>query len=98
MNTPTGDIIRDLVFKPASARERASGLLGWISGRLACGLKVDGIAVRKTLAGELRLSFPERRDASGRSHPYLRPADDETRRRFEAEVFLALGMREDLAS
>lgn len=86
------EIIRELRLKPASSQEQRTGLLGWLSGRLGPHLKVDGIAIRRTLDGHLRLSFPERRDSAGRSHPYLKPVDDETRRLIEREVFRRLGL------
>ena len=53
-------------------------------------LKLDGVAVRRTLSGRLALSFPERRDGNGRSHALVRPFDDATRRAIEVQVFSAL--------
>ena len=66
--------VRDLRFTPASASLARGGMLGWVSFRLGDGWLVDGVAVRRTLGGELRLSFPARVDGAGREHPYLLPA------------------------
>ena len=79
-------------FVAASPRERDRGLLGWVSCCLNGALKLDGIALRRTVTGQLRLSFPERRDLAGGSHPYIRPLSDAARRAMEAQVFAALGI------
>ena len=47
---------------------------------------------RTVLRGELRLSFPARRDRRGDEHPYLRPVDDSARETIEAHVFDAIGL------
>ena len=76
----------------AGAQDRVSGLLGWISCVLNDGVRLDGIALRRTTEGRLVLSFPERRDGAGRRHPYIRPVDDEARRAFEHEILTAIGL------
>lgn len=63
-----------------------SGLLGYVSVFYG-DLILDGLTVRRTADGRLTLSFPERRDRQGRRHPYVRPLDDDARRRIERAVF-----------
>ena len=89
--------ISNLQFKSARISDAESGLLGWISCSINGTLRLDGIAVRRTLDGRLALSFPARRDEAGRQHAYVRPLDDTGRRDFERQVFQALGI-EDGAS
>lgn len=91
------EVLSGIRFTAASSRDRETGIVGWLSGQVAGGLRVDGIALRRTLDGRLTLSFPERTDAQGRRHPLIRPVDDAARRRFEASVFEALGFEEDIA-
>ena len=79
---------------PASSQERAAGLLAYVGFCLG-GLSLDGMTLRRTLRGELRLSYPARRDRSGRDHPLVRPVDDAMRRVIEAQVFEALGLGGD---
>jgi len=69
-----------------TADDERAGLLGYLS--LFHGdLVIDGVTVRRTAAGKLTLSFPERRDRHGRAHSVVRPVDDAARRAFEAAVF-----------
>ncbi len=84
--------ITEVRFVAAGPQERHRGLLGWISCCLNGALKLDGIALRRTITGQFRLSFPERRDLAGGSHPYIRPIDDTARQSMEAQVFRALGL------
>jgi hypothetical protein len=78
----------------ATRAEVATGLLGWVSCVLQDTLRLDGLALRRTADGRLALSFPARKDARGREHPYVRPLDDRARREIEAQVFRALGIGE----
>ncbi len=81
-------------FVPAPARQLRAGLLGWATFVMAGQVRVDGVAIRRTLDGRRALSFPERTDSSGRRHPVIRPLDDYTRREIETQVFAALGFAE----
>ena len=68
-----------------------SGLLGYVSvfyGELI----LDGITVRRTAEGRMTLSFPQRRDGRGRSHPLFRPIDDDARLRIEKAIFGAAAL------
>lgn len=79
-------------FSKASPLDARRGMLGYVSLAVCAGLQLDGIALRRTASGRLRLSFPERRGHQGQGHPYIRPVDDEARQAIEAEVFAALGL------
>ena len=83
-------LLRDFRFTPASRGHRRTGLLGWVAFQIGTGWRVDGVAVRRTLRGELRFSFPARVDAAGREHPYLRPISDSARRELERAVLAEL--------
>lgn len=63
-----------------------AGLLGYVSCRVG-DLRLDGLALRRTRAGRLRVTFPCRRDRRGRSHPLVRPVGPGV----EAEILAALG-------
>lgn len=73
----------------------ADGLLGFLTFTMDDRLRLDGVTLRRTRDGRLTLSFPERRDAAGRSHPIVRPLDDGSRQAIESAVFAALGMARD---
>lgn len=53
-----------------------------INGRL----RVDGLVVRRTRAGEYVVTWPERRDGAGRSHAIVRLLDAATRLEVENAV------------
>ena len=89
--------ITDLRFMAASHIEVKGGLLGWVSCTLNGTLCLDGLALRRTLDGRLVLSFPARRDASGRQHAIVRPLDDRARKAVESQIFAALGLEEGAA-
>jgi hypothetical protein len=82
-------------FSEAPPREVATGLVGWISFELNDALRIDGCTLRRTLEGNLAISFPARRDRAGYQHFYVEPIDDWARREIEAAVFAALGLQED---
>ena len=50
----------------------ANGLIGWLCCTVA-GLHLDGLTLRRTRKGRFAISFPCRRDGSGRKHPIVRP-------------------------
>jgi hypothetical protein len=66
-------LVSGVSFIASSSDEQQSGLLGWISATLNGKLRVDSIALRRTLDGRLAFSWPHRRDGSGRRHAILRP-------------------------
>ena len=67
---------------------RTNGLVGYLSLRVA-GLHLDGLTLRRTRSGRLAVSFPVRRDGSGRRHPIVRP----TGRWLELAILAALRRR-----
>jgi len=77
----------------ASKADAVRGLVGYVSFRLDR-VQVDGVTLRRTRGGELRLVFPARRDRRGRSHPFLWPIDAATHRAIEAQVFEAVRLAE----
>ena len=82
--------VRALRFTPASPESRRTGLLGWVAFRIGADWHVDGVAVRRTSAGRLRLSFPQRIDGAGRAHPFLLPACSRAWRELERAVLAAI--------
>ena len=82
--------VADVTFVPAGQEERARGLLGFVSMRFGDDLVLDGVTLRRTEQGRLALSYPMRRDRRGRTHHFIRPADDDARRRLERAVIDAL--------
>jgi DNA-binding cell septation regulator SpoVG len=81
--------ISDVRFTPGSHADAETGLLGWVACVVDDRLVLDGIALRKTVAGRLALAFPERRTASG-AYPYMRPVDGPARRDIEQAIFRAI--------
>ena len=80
-------------FAPAGPRDRATGLLGWVTCTVG-DLVLDGITVRRTRHGRLTLSFPARRGRGGESHAFIRPLDDRARLAIEREIFDAIDLGE----
>ena len=78
--------IRLRTWVRGSDKDVRSGLLGFVSVFYG-DLVLDGITVRRTAEGRLTLSFPQRRDGRGRSHPLFRPIDDAARVRIEKAIF-----------
>ncbi len=84
-------LLADIRFQRASKQDLRTGLVGYLSFRYG-DVRLDGVTLRRTRAGELTLSFPAKRTREGREWPYVRPIDDETRSAIEAQVFAALGL------
>ena len=89
--------IDNVHFVEAAPREVERGLLGWIRCLLNDSILLDGLTLRKTRAGRLTISYPCRKDASGRVHHHLRPKDSSTRHEIERQVFTALELQEGVA-
>ncbi len=87
--------VSEVRFTAATPEQVDEGLLGFAACRYGV-LRLDGIAVRRTLDGRLTLSYPARRDSSGRKHFLIRPLDDAGRRLIEFEVLKALGLEGDM--
>ena len=86
--------IDEVKFVSASSADVATGLLGWAACTINGTLRLDSLAIRRTLDGRLVVSFPGRRDGSGQLHPYVRPLDDASRCEIETQIFRALGLEE----
>ena len=79
-------------YTPASAKSERTGLLGYLSLGVGDVLMINGVTLRRTRDGDLRLAYPERRNGGRRGHPYVRPFNDAARREIERQVFKRLGM------
>jgi DNA-binding cell septation regulator SpoVG len=79
--------ISDLRFVRSNVGD---GLLGFTSFILDGDVLIDGVAVRRTIWGELTLSWPARKDTRGRLHHHVRPVDDEARLELEGELLAQL--------
>jgi len=87
--------VSDLRFSEASEADARTGLVGWIRLVINDAIALDGIALRRTLDGNrLTLSFPARRDGSGRQRFFVRPITDEARRELERQILSRLGIDE----
>ena len=84
--------VSEVRFTASHGDDADYGLLGWIACVVDGSLALDGLALRRTMDGRLTLSFPARRDRSGRRHHYVRPSSDAARREIEEQVFAALGL------
>lgn len=98
MATAPDDACRGLLsvsnvrFAAAPRRESSKGLLGWVSLTLNGSVQLTGLTLRRTRARRFALSFPSRRDGSGRERFYARPLNDRARRQIEHAVFGALNL------
>ena len=84
-------IVTSVSLTLASPELRSTGLLGWIRCELDHSLVLDGIALRRTRTGRLALSWPARRDGTGRDHPVVRPLHDHARHLLERQILDQLG-------
>ncbi|HEX5011109.1 MAG TPA: hypothetical protein VFY71_11985 [Planctomycetota bacterium] len=82
--------VGEVRFLPAAVEDAERGLLGYVACVINNSLKLDGLTLRRTLAGELRLSWPARTDRAGNRHPLVHPVTDEVRREVERQVYAAL--------
>jgi len=85
--TPSVTSVR---FLPASRLDRQQGLLGWVSAELAGVVRVEGLVLRRTARGAVRVFPPERVDGTGRRHRVVDVIDSRLERAWEAEILVAL--------
>ena len=83
-------LVTSVRFLPASRLDRQQGLLGWVSAELAGVVRIDGLVVRRTLHGDVRVFPPERTDRRGRKHRVVDVIDSRLERAWEAEILVAL--------
>jgi hypothetical protein len=88
----TASRVTDVIYTPASADLRATGLLGFVRFTVGGTLRLDGVAVRRSQEGFMYLAFPAR--GPKREHPLVQPTSSEARRALEQAVFEALGVEE----
>jgi hypothetical protein len=81
--------VSDVRFVEASAHDVSRGLLGWVAFSIE-GLRIDAVAVRRTRAGHVTLSWPAHRDRWGTRHYTIRPLDGASRVELEAQISRAL--------
>jgi hypothetical protein len=62
------------------------GLIAWVDCQHGL-LLLQGIEVRRTLAGELVISFPPTRQVRGRLSCAAKPVSDQARRAIQADIF-----------
>ncbi len=86
--------VHDVRFTAASPSQEAEGLVGWVRFELNGVLRLDGVMLRRSVSGHLALSFPARRDRTGRDHKFVRPVTPEVGREIEFQVLRALGLEE----
>ena len=87
--------VTDVVFTAADQRGNEAGLVGFASCLLNGGLRVDGVAVRRTLGGRIIITFPARLDSRGRKHAILAPINESIRRDLERQILEALGFAQE---
>lgn len=86
----TAPLVTDVRITAALCHDLESGLLAYVSCTVAGVLRIDGLTVRRTRAGDHRLSFPARRDRRGLEHPYYEALDAATEHALEEAVLAAL--------
>jgi DNA-binding cell septation regulator SpoVG len=91
----TAPRITDVRYARASEADRASGLLGYIAVTVGGGLRLDGLALRRSRRGTLYIAYPAR--GPGKLHPYVEPTSDHARRELERAVLEALGVDPEVA-
>ncbi len=84
--------VSEIRFVPATAADHTAGLLGFASFLLNDAVRVDGVTLRRTLAGALTLAWPAREDRFGQRHALIKPITDAARRDVERQVFEQLGI------
>lgn len=84
--------ITDVAVTVAPDDDRRSGLLAYLAVTVNRALRVTGLALRRSSAGELYVSFPARTDDAGR-HAILHPIDEKARLEIERQIFAELRRR-----
>ena len=85
MNTEL--FVSNVRFHGANQSAAAAGLIGFVEFTLNHGIRVTGVALRRTRAGRYTLSYP-----APRQRALLAPIDDQSRVNIEEQVFKALGL------
>ena len=88
-------LISEIKFTSSGPGEKDAGLLGWVACSLNGTIRLDGLALRKTVDDRLTLSFPARRDSAGHQHFFVRPLSHEARLEIQSQIFSALGIDQE---
>jgi DNA-binding cell septation regulator SpoVG len=89
-------LVSSVRYQAADPAQTATGLLGFVSATLNGKLRIDGLALRRSLEGRLILSWPARRDANGQQHHFIRPLDGDARQEVERQIPSALPIERGL--
>jgi DNA-binding cell septation regulator SpoVG len=90
--------ITAVVFTPSSALDAADGMLGWLRVQVDQWLEIDGVVLRRSSHGELRLHFPSRVDRAGFRRHYARPMNEPSRVAIQEQVIAQLRRERRLPS
>jgi hypothetical protein len=83
-------VITNVRFSRAPEAMQRAGMLGWVRCVFAGVLELDGLSLRRTARGELRVSFPTRIDKGRREHTIIRPVGDGVQAAIEKQVIAAI--------
>jgi DNA-binding cell septation regulator SpoVG len=78
--------LHDVAFAPASATQRARGVLGFVTVSMNGGVRVYGFTVVTLPRREYDVHFPTRRDDRGRHHDAIRPLGPAARRNIVRQI------------
>lgn len=84
--------VTDATLVAANPADRKTGLLGFIAVTINGRLRIDGLTLRRSMAGRITVSFPEKRDAAGRPIHLVRPLDADTQRSIERQILEQLAI------
>ena len=84
-------------YTPAPEHLHRTGVMGWASFLLDGGVRISGVAVRRTARGTFTLSYPCCDRGFAQRWHYAHPVDDQTRVAIEEQVLAALGLDRELA-
>jgi len=83
--------VSDIRFRPGTPEAARDGLIGYVAFTLGGQVRIDGVMVRRTMTGDIRLAYPTRRDRGGREHGIVHPIDAEAHAEIERLVLAAIG-------
>ena len=81
-------MIRNFTIILAAPDQERGGLLGW-AGVAVGPFRLDGLAIRRRLDGEVIVTYPAKKDARGGVHHAITPLDPELDRRIRTAVLSA---------
>jgi hypothetical protein len=80
--------VRDVALVIAGPANEERGLLAWAAISIGP-LRLDGLAVRRRLDGELIVTYPARKDPGGKLHRSMTPLDPELDRQIRTSIIAA---------